>query len=117
MQNFELVIILILVVSVVVYILTSGKRNGAKTDDTGLNLILTQDLMEIFSRINKFLFPVRQIQIELERIWMRIPRRFKEAKHITTDPLELKELFVFERKIAATRSRISMVINNLWAYF
>ena len=82
-----------------------------------LNLILTQDLMEIFSRINKFLFPVRQIQIELERIWMRIPRRFKEAKHITTDPLELKELFVFERKIAATRSRISMVINNLWAYF
>lgn len=42
MQNFELVIILILVVSVVVYILTSGKRNGAKTDDTGLNLILTQ---------------------------------------------------------------------------
>jgi hypothetical protein len=30
-----------------------------------LNLILTSDLMEVFSRINKFLFPIRQIQIEL----------------------------------------------------
>lgn len=28
-----------------------------------INLILTPDLMEVFSRINKFLFPIRQIQI------------------------------------------------------
>ncbi len=28
-----------------------------------LNLILTADLMETFSRINKFLFPIRQLQI------------------------------------------------------
>jgi hypothetical protein len=45
-----------------------------------INLILTPDLMEIFSRINKFLFPLRQIQIELEQIWMKIPRRIKEEK-------------------------------------
>lgn len=42
-----------------------------------LNLILTPDLMEIFSRIQKFLFPIRLTQIELEKIWMRIPRRIK----------------------------------------
>jgi uncharacterized protein YyaL (SSP411 family) len=45
-----------------------------------INLILTPDLMEIFSRINKFLFPLRQIQIQLEQIWMKIPRRIKEEK-------------------------------------
>jgi hypothetical protein len=32
-----------------------------------INLILTPDLMEVFSRINKFLFPIRQIQIQLEQ--------------------------------------------------
>lgn len=31
-----------LVVGVVVYVITSGKKNGTKSDDTGLNLILTQ---------------------------------------------------------------------------
>ena len=45
-----------------------------------LNLILTQDIMEIFSRIHKFLFPVRQTQIQLEAIWIKIPRRIKEAR-------------------------------------
>jgi hypothetical protein len=45
-----------------------------------LNLILTQDLMEIFSRIHRFMFPIRQTQIELEKIWMKIPRRIKESK-------------------------------------
>lgn len=82
-----------------------------------LNLILTQDLMEIFSRINKFLFPVRQIQIELERIWMRIPRRFKEARNRGLAASDLKELYTFERKVSATRSRMNMVVNNLWGYF
>jgi hypothetical protein len=45
-----------------------------------INLILTPDLMENFSIINKFLFPIRQIQIELEQIFMKIPRRMKEQK-------------------------------------
>lgn len=30
-----------------------------------LNLILTPDIMETFSRINRFLFPIRQVQIDL----------------------------------------------------
>lgn len=42
-----------------------------------INLILTPDLMEVFARINKFLFPIRQIQIELEQTSMKIPRRMK----------------------------------------
>ena len=60
-----------------------------------LNLILTQDQMEVFSRINKFLFPVRQIQIELEKIWMKIPRRMKVARHLGMNAVELKELALF----------------------
>ncbi len=44
MQNFELVIIMFLVVGIVVYIITSNKKNNVevKTDEVGLNLILTQ---------------------------------------------------------------------------
>ena len=46
--------------------------------DWPINLILTPDLMECFSRINKFLFPLRQTQIDLERLFKRIPQRIKE---------------------------------------
>lgn len=55
-----------------------------------INLILTPDLMEIFSRINKFLFPIRQIQIELEQIFMKIPRRMKEQKQDAVNLVQLR---------------------------
>jgi len=45
-----------------------------------ISLILTPDLMEVFSRIHKFLFPVRQTQIDLEQNWMKIPRKMKEER-------------------------------------
>lgn len=42
MQNFELVIIMFLVIGIVVYIITTNKKGGGSRDETGLNLILTQ---------------------------------------------------------------------------
>lgn len=45
--------------------------------DWPINLIITPDLLEVYSRIHKFLFPIRQLQIELEQIWFHIPKRIK----------------------------------------
>lgn len=42
-----------------------------------LDLVITNDLLEGFSRVHKFLFPIRQTQIDLEEIWKAIPRRMK----------------------------------------
>ena len=81
-----------------------------------LNLILTQDLMEIFSRIHKFMFPIRQTQIQLESVWIKIPRRIKEARHNYMSASEKRELAIFERKLSSSRARMNMVVNNLWAY-
>lgn len=60
-----------------------------------INLILTPDLMEVFSRINKFLFPIRQIQIQLEQTSAEIPRRMKEQKQIALNLAELRNYEVF----------------------
>lgn len=47
-----------------------------------LDLVLTHDLLDNFSRAHKFLFPLRQTQIELEQIWKLIPRRIKQERSI-----------------------------------
>ena len=43
-----------------------------------LDLVLTPYLLDNFLRVHKFLFPIRQIQVELEQMWIKIPRRIKE---------------------------------------
>jgi hypothetical protein len=43
-----------------------------------LDLVLTHDLLDNFSRVHKFLFPMRQAQIDLEQIWKIIPRIIKQ---------------------------------------
>lgn len=42
-----------------------------------LDLVLTPDLFDNFLRVHKFLFPIRQTHIELEQMWVKIPRRIK----------------------------------------
>lgn len=109
-----------------------------------INLILTPDLMQVFSRINKFLFPIRQIQIDLQQISTKIPRRIKEhkddivlqkareyredrsrdfkiknkqEKHKFETNRALRQAEIFERKLSSIRWRMNLTINALWSYF
>lgn len=52
-----------------------------------INLIISQDLIEAYSRIHKFLFPIRQLQIELESIWFQIPKFIKSEKRATKEEI------------------------------
>ena len=82
-----------------------------------LSLILTPDLMEVFERIHKFLFPIRQIQIQLEQSSSHIPRYFREQKQLAPSRSERKELEHLERRMSCLRWRMGLAMGSLWAYF
>ena len=80
-----------------------------------LDLVLTPDLLDNFLRVHKFLFPIRQTQIELEQMWVKIPRRIKEEYY--SNAFEKNQINTFERRLSAFRTKISLIINQLWKYY
>lgn len=44
-----------------------------------LKLILSNQLLEKYKQIFKLLFPVRQAQIDLDRMWLRLQRMLKSC--------------------------------------
>lgn len=80
-----------------------------------LDLVLTPDLFDNFSRVHKFLFPLRQTQIDLEQIWAKIPRRIKQEPCST--PMEKNQMRIFERRLSGLRSKMCLVVSQLWNYF
>lgn len=44
-----------------------------------LKLILSNQLMEKYKQIFKLLFPIRQAQIDLDRLWLKLQRRLKKC--------------------------------------
>jgi hypothetical protein len=71
-----------------------------------INLIITDDLIEAYQRVHKFLFPIRQLQIEIEKEWLEMKRFTRDIE--INDGLEEQEdkwqLRVFERNMAALRN-------------
>jgi len=70
-----------------------------------LNLFLSRQTMEIYSRIFRFLFPIRIIQTELHQVWLHLIKR----KSSQTDS--------FNSKLLNLRNKIALFVDNLWSYF
>jgi len=72
-----------------------------------LNLFLSSQIMERYSEIFRFLFPIRVIQTELHQIWLYL---IKKNQNHHLDKINTKILLNL-------RNKMSFFIDTLWSYF
>ena len=74
--------------------------------DWPLNLILSSNVLEKYTNIFRYLFPIRLVQLDLQKVWMNLMKKNRVG--------------VFERRmrrIVNLRNQMAAVIESLWSYF
>lgn len=74
--------------------------------DWPLNLIISSTVVEKYTNVFRFLFPIRTVQLDLQKVWMNLMQ--KNRKSILS-----KET----KAIIMLRNEMSLIIENLWSYF
>lgn len=74
--------------------------------DWPLNLIISSVVVEKFTNIFRFLFPIRNVQLDLQKTWLNFMQKERKLALKT----EIKGLILL-------RNQMGLVIENLWSYF
>jgi len=75
--------------------------------DWPLNLILSSNILEKFTNIFRYLFPIRLVQLDLQKVWLNLMKKNRK------EGLFEKKM----RKMVNLRNQMAAVIESLWSYF